>query len=73
VNNNYMPFSEETGIPPLSVQSMVRSSDHVDEEQLKDGLRKEARQRLAYEVEHLGEVPKAGDVIIALILSSSIF
>ena len=57
-----MEFSEETGIPSSSVQSMVRSNGEVDEEQLKDELKEEARQRSAYEIEHLGDVPKMGNV-----------
>ena len=63
-----MEISEETGIPSSSIQSMVRSSDQVDEEQLEDELNEEARRRSAYEIQQFGNVLKTGNAIIASIL-----
>ncbi|CAG8514798.1 10099_t:CDS:2 [Acaulospora colombiana] len=53
-------ISEETGIPPLSVQGMVPPAEKVDEEKLVKELKEEAQERVAYEVSHMGRVPQAG-------------
>ncbi|RHZ87149.1 hypothetical protein Glove_40g22 [Diversispora epigaea] len=53
-------ISEETGIPPLTVQGMVQPSGQVDEEKLARELKEEAQQRALYETQHIGRIPLAG-------------
>ncbi|CAG8812397.1 30120_t:CDS:2, partial [Racocetra persica] len=52
-------ISEETGIPPLSVQGMVAPANTISEDELVQEL-KEAEKRRIYEATHMGRVPVVG-------------
>ncbi|KAF0392117.1 hypothetical protein F8M41_010595 [Gigaspora margarita] len=53
-------ISEETGIPPLSIQGMVAPADTVDKDELVKELKEEAEKRRVYEITHMGRVPVVG-------------
>ncbi|CAG8655965.1 19455_t:CDS:2 [Cetraspora pellucida] len=53
-------ISEETGIPPLSVQGMVAPANTVNEDELVKELKEEAEKRRIYETTYMGRVPAVG-------------